>query len=464
MPTVRSGVPPEAYIRRRSSTLSQYSLNEASQDFREEIVDPGPDVRSAVTTWKSFLPIVFASIPPVAGLFFHNGTAFFSDLILLFLATVFLHWSVTAPWKWYQATQQVREGQETALEESLELQSGARSPDSGSDSMSPKSVTGSGDDKKMKARKIDAALGRLHRLEIMALGACFLSPAAATYMLYSLRFFLSRPSEGLVSNFNVGIFFLAAEITPLSHAIKLVLAHTLHLQRIVNSNPYRTVRVTPSKYRELNSQLENLEIRLDEQARRKPCEGCDCTNGAKQQQAARQMREETTKEVRAAVAPDIDAIVRAVRRYERKTSTLTSDTEQSILDLRRRLDDVIALSAVVARNDAQRRGVMGNAADVFWMVVMFPLTAILWVISIFFPRPLGLVVEAEERTPVGVDEHGGIADDGSSIDWSGGGRTYRLSSSFNPLGQTQTRPFRSGRSSPISSVGPFSRPSRFRTS
>lgn len=96
--TVRSGVAPEGYIRRRSSTLTQYSLNEASQDFREEIVNPGPDVRSVVTTWKSFLPIVFASIPPVAGLFFHNGTAFFSDLILLFLATVFLHWSVTAPW------------------------------------------------------------------------------------------------------------------------------------------------------------------------------------------------------------------------------------------------------------------------------------------------------------------------------------------------------------------------------
>lgn len=353
------------------------------------------------------------------------------------------------------------------MEESLELQSGTRSPGSGSDSVSPKGTAGSGDDKNMKARKIDAALSRLHRLEVMALGACFLAPAAATYMLYSLRFFLSRPSEGLVSNFNVGIFFLAAEITPLSHSIKLVLSHTLHLQRIVNSNPYRTVRITPSKYRELTDRLDDLETRLNEQAQRKPCEGCDCANVAKQQQAARQMREDATKEVRAAVAPDIDAIVRAVRRYERKTSTLTSDTEMQILDLRRRLDDVIALSAVVARNDAQRRGFTGRVADFLWIVITFPPTAIVWAASIviapFSPQP-ELVVEREERAPAGVDEHGRNVDDGSSVDWSGGGKTYRLSTGFNPLGQAQTRSFRPGRSSPTPSVGPFSRPSRFRTS
>jgi hypothetical protein len=93
-----SGIPPENYVHRRSSTFSQYSINEAVQDFQEEIADPGPEVNRAPTTWKSLLPIIFASVPPIAGLFFTNGSAFFSDLILLFLATVFLHWSITAPW------------------------------------------------------------------------------------------------------------------------------------------------------------------------------------------------------------------------------------------------------------------------------------------------------------------------------------------------------------------------------
>jgi len=92
------GLTPEDGVRRRSSTFSQYSFGEAQQDFQEEILDPGPNPQREPRTWKSWLPIMFASVPPIAGLFFKNGTAFFSDLILLILATIFLHWSITAPW------------------------------------------------------------------------------------------------------------------------------------------------------------------------------------------------------------------------------------------------------------------------------------------------------------------------------------------------------------------------------
>jgi hypothetical protein len=41
---------------------------------------------------------MFAVLPPIAGLIFKNGSLFFSDILLLGLAAVFLHWSVTAPW------------------------------------------------------------------------------------------------------------------------------------------------------------------------------------------------------------------------------------------------------------------------------------------------------------------------------------------------------------------------------
>lgn len=72
-------------------------INEANRAFQEDIISPGP-VRLNVRTWRSWLPMVFAVIPPVAGLFFRNGTAFCNDLILLGLASVLLHWSTTAPW------------------------------------------------------------------------------------------------------------------------------------------------------------------------------------------------------------------------------------------------------------------------------------------------------------------------------------------------------------------------------
>ncbi len=81
--------------RRRSSA---YSFVEANRDFREVIVDPGPKVEPGEISWKAWLPIAFAVIPPIAGLIFKNGSAFFSDLTLLGLASIFLHWSIVAPW------------------------------------------------------------------------------------------------------------------------------------------------------------------------------------------------------------------------------------------------------------------------------------------------------------------------------------------------------------------------------
>ena len=81
--------------RRRSSV---YSFVQANRDFREVIVDPGPKIEPGEITWKAWLPIGFAVIPPIAGLVFKNGSAFFSDLTLLGLASLFLHWSIVAPW------------------------------------------------------------------------------------------------------------------------------------------------------------------------------------------------------------------------------------------------------------------------------------------------------------------------------------------------------------------------------
>jgi hypothetical protein len=86
--------------RRRSSTFSAYSFTEAKQDLKEEILDPGlvVSVERQETSWKSRLPIMFAVVPPVAGVIFEGGAAFFTDILLLGLAAIFLHWSVTAPW------------------------------------------------------------------------------------------------------------------------------------------------------------------------------------------------------------------------------------------------------------------------------------------------------------------------------------------------------------------------------
>jgi hypothetical protein len=264
---------------------------------------------------------------------------------------------------------------------------------SDSDAESPLSPA----EKYKQARLTEAALDQLRTLEVMALVGCFLAPAAATYFLYITRNFLNWPSEGLFSNFNLGIVLLATEVGPLSHAIKLVLQHTLHLQRIVNSNPYRMVRITPTRYRDLLSRIGDLEARVLAQPDDAAGggggggghQGCQCSDPERQQAMIGKMRDEVTQQVRAALHPEIDAVVRAVRRYEKKSSTLTHDTEQQMLDLRRRLDDAIALSAVVARNGAERGSMMGKVARGGLYVVTFPVTAIFWTVSMV-SAPLAL--------------------------------------------------------------------------
>lgn len=47
--------------------------------------------------WHSS-PIAFAFLPALAGLFFTNGSAFVTDMLLLALAALFLNWSVRLPW------------------------------------------------------------------------------------------------------------------------------------------------------------------------------------------------------------------------------------------------------------------------------------------------------------------------------------------------------------------------------
>ena len=80
---------------RRSSNFSEYSLSEA-----RDILNPQPEgvhVSSESSSLAS-LSLAFALLPALAGVLFKNGSAVVTDVMLLGLAGVFLHWSVTQPW------------------------------------------------------------------------------------------------------------------------------------------------------------------------------------------------------------------------------------------------------------------------------------------------------------------------------------------------------------------------------
>ena len=191
------------------------------------------------------------------------------------------------------------------------------------------------------------ASGELRIHELLALLMCFLSPAGGAWLLHHIRGQLTRPSEGLVSNYNLTIFLLAAELRPLSHLVKLVQARTLHLQRIVNTNTYpgSFSKISSATVNDLQDRLAEIEKHIADRN----------TNGT----ASKSPTPDPVTQVRKTLQPDLDALNRAVRRYEKRTTLLSLQTESRLQDLEKRLGDAITLAAAAERtsqSSRQRRG------------------------------------------------------------------------------------------------------------
>lgn len=86
---------------RRSSNFSDYSINEARSILnpqRKATASPDGGDSSPESSSLAGLSLAFALLPALAGALFKNGGAVTTDIMLLGLAGVFLHWSVTQPW------------------------------------------------------------------------------------------------------------------------------------------------------------------------------------------------------------------------------------------------------------------------------------------------------------------------------------------------------------------------------
>jgi len=185
----------------------------------------------------------------------------------------------------------------------------------------------------------DSASRELRIHELLALLACFLFPVLGAWMLHAIRGKLSRPSEGLVSNYNLAIFLLGSELRPIIHLIKLGQSRTLHLQRLVNANPYQEDKPDQEKVLDLSKRLSELEAHI-------AGTGTETGTGG----ASTKSTAQGTAEVRRALQPDLDALNRAVRRYEKRATILTMQTESRLQDLEARMNDAITLAAAAERS------------------------------------------------------------------------------------------------------------------
>ncbi|KAF2238660.1 hypothetical protein EV356DRAFT_517936 [Viridothelium virens] len=386
--------------RRRSSILSDFSLDDAHQSMRSStgsVLLPKisedhkeHDLHQEPSHWHS-APLVFALVPAVAGLFFKNGTAFATDVLLLGLAAIFLNWSVRLPWEMYRNAQATKiempmEDSGVIIEEDSEDESRQNSASPGEHEGVTHDGAGAERPRKLRddAREKVAAKEELRQHELMALACCFLCPALGAYLLHTIRTQLSRPSEGLVSDYNLTIFLLAAEFRPAAHLIKLIQAQTLHLQRTLNTNPFGDDKIDSAQVSALGERVSELETHVS-----------DLTSNHTALEKKSSDTTEVTGAVNKAMQPQLDALNRAVRRYEKRAMTQAIQTEARMQDLEKRLKDALSLAAAAAEN-GRRPGFTLSFLESVSTLFMLPVQA-LWTVSAY---PLQAVTNAASRMKI----------------------------------------------------------------
>ncbi|CAI7666848.1 unnamed protein product [Penicillium pancosmium] len=365
--TFVEGMPIPDWPQRRNSTLSD-SISEARNSIRSSTDDlflprvaKGNDpVATEESHWHS-TPLGLALLPAIAGVFFQDGSAFVTDVTLLVLAAIFLNWSVRLPWDWYRSAQTLQREHaalntvsESPLDEDLkeEDEEDDDAVESPGDTQLPKHHH-----RHHRASAQAEATKELQIHELAALAACFIFPVVGTWLLHAIRSSLSRPSEGLVSNYNLTIFLLASEVRPFSHLLKLVQARTLHLQRIVASTSAEGA-IDHERVQDLTKRLEELEAHVAEAAAER-LSSSHAHGQSKSEYAelsdAPSLLTQAVVESRRAIQPDIEALNRAVRRYEKRTALSTLNTDNRFQQLEASTRDAIALAAAAQRSSAARK-------------------------------------------------------------------------------------------------------------
>ncbi|KAF2747691.1 hypothetical protein M011DRAFT_36425 [Sporormia fimetaria CBS 119925] len=361
--------------RRRSSIQSDHS------DLSSARLPTAPDAAGILSSdgaslWE-YAPLAFAILPAFASLLFTNGGSYVTDVLLLAIAAIFLKWCLKAPWEWYHAVQQQQQNvaayAEPAPDALIEDEQEAETTqvDSPDRVTHPEESISSVD---TDAR--DSASRRLAREEKAALFLCFVGPILGAYLLHAIRSQLTSPAEGLVSNYNLTIFAMVAEIRPVSHIIKRNQQRLARLQHVARPQTNETVQ---------RQDIEDIYRRLADVERRLPP-----TSAAGSDAEATKLRATVHKSLQS----QLDALNRAVRRYEKRQVAQSIQLEARFGDLEMRLKDALALAAAAARPE-QRPGVVSSAATRIIQLAMC-ISHMIWRL-VTYPWRLGCTVVSEIR-------------------------------------------------------------------
>ncbi|RMZ86509.1 hypothetical protein DV736_g6264, partial [Chaetothyriales sp. CBS 134916] len=344
------GEPSRSLNRRRSSIFSE-SLSDARRSIKSSTEDlfvpristsEQQDAEES-SHWHS-LPLALALLPAVAGLFFQDGSAILTDLTLLAISAVFMNWALRVPWDWYR-------GAQTLSFDRIEYPTTFTPTEDDESQLSENVPPKMKAKEKSKSPKSAQAQFELRINELFALASCFIAPALAAWLLHAIRSQLSRPSEGLVSNYNLTIFLLVAEIRPLSHLIKLMQRRTLFLQRAVNAESllHAESHAKDLVLNDLNTRVEELERHLAERIESRGAKSNDSPDSIISKASTQAL-----SDIKGSIQPELDALGRAMRRYEKRTTISAVQFDARLKELEASLKDVVVLAAAAQRNVEQR--------------------------------------------------------------------------------------------------------------
>lgn len=211
-------------------------------------------------------------LPAIGGVLFSGGNYFVTDVLVLLLAAVFLHWLVKFPWyelalvckqwgalmlyrEWYYSCQLICPDDPYIAADDVATDSAVPQPAKPAPSRAAAGTQIPPPDSRLRA---EAAQRELHRSELLALFACFVGPCVGGILLHTIRGQLSRPSEGLVSNFNLTIFILAAELRPTAHVVHMLRTRSLYLQNLVHAPPKSRIESLEARLLDLSEDVKEL--------------------------------------------------------------------------------------------------------------------------------------------------------------------------------------------------------------
>lgn len=215
---------------------------------------------------------------------------------------------------------------------------------------------------------------------------CFVGPLLGAYILNLVRDQIAIGHD-MVTNLHLTLFVLGAEIRPLRYCMKIIHARTLHLQRRVREDPYAIKGSALPSAEDMGKRIDALNASVAELTTAKPSS----------QGKATVESTDSLKKLQSGLQTQVDALNRAVRRYEKRATAQTIQTEARLQDLEFRLKDALSLAAVAAAY-SQKPGAVVLLMEWFSWAATLPMKAV----HAALMYPLRLVALVVNRMMIGV--------------------------------------------------------------